>query len=207
MTHIPGPDRRHGILIRNQPYIQEPDTSAYGVFYPYCLFMAKYYGAGVDAYRDMSAADVLAGQFSYMLASNLDLYSSVMFARRASQGYGWGYVMPTRVRPSGVPITDQRVFGILNFANRGDFDSPSPSVTSTDLGWEWNVGVSWKLLENWGLHLRGAYWQPGKWFAYACIDKSVPNWTVPAPANNFGVNPDRSIDAVAGLELRIEGRL
>jgi hypothetical protein len=207
VTHIPGPDRRHGILIRSQPYIQEADKSAYGVFYPYCLLMAKYYGAGIDSYRDMSAADVLAGQFSYMFASNLDVYTSLMYARRASQGFGWGFVMPTRLRQSGEPITDSYVYGILNFANRGNFDTPSPTVENQDLGWEWNVGASWRLLENWNLHMRGAYWWPGSWFKYACIDKSVPGWTVPSPANNFGANPHRTIDPVAGLEIRIEARL
>lgn len=207
VTHIPGPERRHGILIRNQPFIQDPERSAYGVFYPYCILMAKYYGAGIDSYRDMSAADVLAGQVSYMLASNLDLYGSLMYARRASQGFGWGYVMPTRVRDSGDPITTGPVFGILNFANRGNFDSPSPTVPSRELGYELNIGVAWRLLENWNLHVRTAYWWPGTWFNYACIDKSVPGWTVPAAANNFGVNPNRVIDPVAGLELRIEARL
>ncbi len=126
LTHMPGPERRHGILIRKQPYIQEPARSAYGVFYPYCLLMAKYYLAGVDSFRDMSAADVVAAQFSYMLASNLDVYTSLMYARRASQGYGWGYVMPTRLNQSGEPITDSRVYGMLNFAERGNFDSALP---------------------------------------------------------------------------------
>jgi hypothetical protein len=207
LTHIPGPDKRHGILIRNQPYIQEPEESAYGVFYPYCLFMAKYYGAGINSYRDMSAADVLAGQLSYMLASNLDLYSSIMYARRSSQGFGYGYVVPTRLRQSGEPVTDPAVYGVLNFAERGSFDKPSPTIPDSDLGWEFNVGVSWRLLENWLLQMRGAYWQPGRWFNYAFIDKSVPGWTVPSPANDFGVNPYRTVDPVVGLELRIQARL
>ncbi len=41
---------------------------------------------------------------------------------------------------------------------------------------------------------------PGKWFSYACIDRSVPNWNL-AGAANFGTRPDRTIDPVIGGEF------
>jgi hypothetical protein len=194
--HMPGPDRRHGILIDKQPFIQEPEKSAYGVFYPYCLLMAKYYRAGVDSYRDMSASTVVAGQLRHMLASNLDIFSSITLAQRASFGYGHGYIRPNPVR-----------IGNVNFDNRGTFSDPSPSIPDNDLGWELNLGMAWKLLENWELSLRAAYWQPGKWFNFACIDKSVPNWDNPSSLNNWGTNPDRVIAPIMGLELYLNAKL
>jgi hypothetical protein len=194
--HMPGPDRRHGILIDKQPIMQEPEKSAYGVFYPYCLLMSKYYRAGVDSYRDMSASDVLAGQLSHMLASNLDIVTSMTVAWRASHGYGYGYVRPNPTNP-----------GDLSFGNRGTFADPSPSIPNSDLGWEFDVGVGWKLLQNWELSLRAAYWQPGKWFNFACIDKSVSNWNNPSSLNDWGTNPNRDIAPIMGIELYLNAKL
>jgi hypothetical protein len=49
------------------------------------------------------------------------------------------------------------------------------------------------------LDVSAAYWKPGKWFNYACIDKAVPGWDAPAAGNFWGVFPDRSIDPVIGV--------
>jgi len=194
--HMPGPDRRHGILIGKQPFIQDPARSAYGVFYPYCLMMAKYYRAGVDSYLDMSASDVVAAQLNYMLASNLDIVASVMLARRASYGYGYGYIRPNPDKS-----------GAVEFDHRGTFSVPDPSIPYNDLGWELDLGIGWKLLENWRLNLRAAYWQPGKWFNFACIDKSVASWDNPSPVNNWGTNPHRVIAPIIGIELYLNTNL
>ena len=196
LCHMPGPDRRHGILIDKQPFVQERERSAYGVFYPYCILMAKYYRAGVDSFRDISASDVIAGQLQYMVASNLDIVTSVMLARRSSYGYGYGYVRP-----------NPNSSGNVNFGERGTFSDPAPSIPYNDLGWELNLGIAWKLLENWELSLRAAYWQPGKWFNFACIDKSVSDWDNPSSLNNWGINPNRIIAPVRGIELYINAKL
>jgi hypothetical protein len=159
--------------------------------------MGKYYMAGVDSYRDMSASNVAAVRFDRMIASNLNIFGCVMKANRSSNGYSWGYVRP-----------DDTNFGYLNFGNRGSFNLPVPSVPDDDLGWEFNAGFVWKLLENWRIYARGAYWQPGKWFNYACIDKSVPGWdSEPPTSNNFGTNPNRTIAPIMGFELYLDARL
>jgi len=196
LCHMPGPDRRHGILIDRQPYVQQPEKSAYGVFYPYSILMAKYYRAGVDSYLDMSASDVLAGQLQYLVASNLDITSSIMLARRSSYGYGYGYVRP-----------NPDLSGNVDFGHRGTFIDPAPSIPVRDLGWEVGLGIGWRLLENWELILRTAYWQPGKWFNYACIDKSVSGWDVPSALNNWGTKADRVIEPVFGIELYLNAKL
>ena len=195
LAHMPGPDRRHGIIIDKQPYVQDRDKSAYGVFYPYCLLMAKVYRAGVNSFRDMSASNVVAGLIEYMPASNLSVYASLMYAHRASQGYSWGYIRPNPSRSA---------FGKINFRQRGSFDNPAPTIPDDDLGCEVDLGLRWNLLENWQLHCRGAYWQPGRWFNYACVDKSIPDWDEPSSQNNFGVNPNRTIEPIVGFELYLD---
>jgi hypothetical protein len=195
LVHLPGPDRRHGILIDKQPYVQEADKSAYGVFYPYCLLMAKVYRAGVNSFRDMSASDVVAAMVNYMPASNLEVFASLMYARRNCHGYSWGYVRPN---PSA------SAFGRLDFGQRGGFSDPAPAIPENDLGWEFNLGLTWQLLDQWQLRCRGAYWKPGGWFNYACVDKSVPNWNEPSLTNTFGINPSRTIDPVLGFGLYLD---
>jgi hypothetical protein len=198
LAHMPGPDRRNGILIDRQPFIQEQDKSAYGVYYPYCLLMAKVYESGVNSFRDMSDSNVAAGRLDYMLASNLEVYASLTYARRVSHGYTWGCIGPN---------TDPKAFGKVDFSRQTAVYVPAPSIPDRDLGWEVDVGVAWKLLEDWRIHCRGAYWNPGRWFNYACVDRSVPNWDKPSSANNFGVNPDRTIDPVLGFELYLDAAL
>jgi len=76
-----------------------------------------------------------------------------------------------------------------------------------------DAGVDWKLLEGLLLNVTAGYWQPGKWWNWACIDKADPNWNV-APAgiqaanvpSAWGVNPNRTIDPIWGLELKVSGQ-
>jgi len=147
----------------------------------------------------MSASDVAAVQVNYMVANNFDIVGSMMLARRASYGYGYGYVRPD-------PIDDPIKRGNVQFKHQGTFSNPDPSIPDTNLGWELNLGIVWKLLENWQLYLRGAYWQPGKWFNFACIDKSVSDWDDPTPQNNWGTNPDRTIAPIMGIELYLNSK-
>ena len=65
------------------------------------------------------------------------------------------------------------VTGAILSAPQNDFNQGSPSIPNDSLGWEVSVGVDWKLLENLTTRLRGAYWQPGGWFKYACVDKNL----------------------------------
>ncbi|MFA6223770.1 MAG: hypothetical protein WC647_15785 [Desulfomonilaceae bacterium] len=77
----------------------------------------------------------------------------------------------------------------------------SPSIPDTALEYEVDVGLAWKLLENWKVEAIVCRWQPGKWFSYACVDKSVPAWRTPTASNNYGTNPGRSIDAIMGVRV------
>jgi hypothetical protein len=65
------------------------------------------------------------------------------------------------------------------------------------------AGFIWELMDGWPVAVRFSYWQPGKWFNYACVDKGVPNWDIPSAANNWGVRPDRVIDPILGVEIQL----
>jgi opacity protein-like surface antigen len=131
----------------------------------------------------------------YALASNLNVFGSFLYATRVSHGYGWGFI-----KPAGVPGA---ITGAINFTPTGTFATPSPAIPDNSLGWEVDAGLNWNLLENWMLDVTAGYWQPGKWFNYACISKAVPGWDVPTAANNFGVSPDRSIGPVVAFVTRL----
>jgi hypothetical protein len=70
-----------------------------------------------------------------------------------------------------------------------------------NLGWEAQVGADWDLLEGLNFHALFSYWQPGKWFNYACIDRGVNDWDNPTQNNSWGINPDRQIDPILGAEI------
>lgn len=196
---LPGPDRRHGVLIDRQPFIQGPPQNdpqqAFGLFDPYSILLAYRFGAGVNSAAYLSDASVCAVKLDYALAANLIVEGSFLRAIRNSHGYAVGYVRPN--------VGGN--FGTVTYAEPpgSTFTNPAPSVPDRDLGWEAMAGVVWQLLHGWAVAARVSYWQPGRWFNFACVDKSVPNWDIPSAANNWGIRPDRVIDPVVGFELQL----
>ena len=195
---LPGPDRRNGVLIDRQPYFY--GFGNYGLFAPYSLLMCFYYGAGLDLFNlntdgFMNDASVLAMRLDYAVASNLNMFANFCWADRASpQGYGWGFM-----RPAATGSAVQ----FLNLSTINAASADAPSIPDNNLGWEINAGMDWQLLDKWVVRVIAGYWQPGRWFNYACIDKTVPNWDIPLPSNRFGINPDRVIDPVLGMKVRL----
>lgn len=193
---MPGPDRRHGVLIDRQPFIQDLPQQAFGLFDPYSILLAYRFGSGVDAPGHISDASIYALKLDYALAANLIVEGSFLRAFRNSHGYAVGYIRPN---------TAVGQFGNVVYLEPpgSTFTNPAPSIPERDLGWEVMGGIVWKLMESWAVAARASYWQPGKWFNYACIDKSVPNWDLPSPANNWGIRPDRTIDPVLAVEIQL----
>ncbi len=193
---LPGPDRRNGVLIDRQPYFY--GFGNYGVFRPYGLILNYNYGSGLGLYNlntdgYTNDASIFAVRLDYAVAANMHFWETFFWADRVSpNGYGWGFIRPAATG-SGVV-----------FQNIGTLNAPSvdaPSIPDNNLGWEVNAGVLWQLLEGWTMRITGGYWQPGRWFNYACIDKTVPNSDIPSAANRFGINPNRTIARVMGMEL------
>jgi hypothetical protein len=96
---------------------------------------------------------------------------------------------------------DTELRAYLEQQGRNPFTENVPAIPDRDLGWEVCAGVHWQLLNQFSVDLNFSYWRPGMWFGYACIDKSVPGWNNPSATNNWGINPDRTIDPIMGIEL------
>ena len=188
----PGPDRRNSTLIGKQSaaFVWHPTFDLflgnYDVFRPYSWLFTYNYGSGFNAYNlsldgYLRDAWFLGSRVDYAVAANLNVYGTFAWMERTSNGYGWG-----AISPSGAIFPSADLIFNINGA------SGSPNIPDRSLGWEVNAGFDWQLLEGFTVGFLAAYWQPGKWFNYACIDRSVPGWNVPTAANNFGTRPDKS---------------
>jgi len=207
----PGPDRRNGVLIGKQQaaFVWHPtfDTflGNYDVFRPYSFLLSYNYGSGFNAYNlsldgFMRDSYVLAARADYAVAANLNLFGTFMWAERTSNGYGWACIAPTDpLMPAQFVLAPNN--GNLQFAINGA--AGSPNIPDRALGWEIDTGFDWKLLEGFTTNFTLAYWVPGKWFNYACIDRSVPAWNVPAAANFFGTRPDKVINPILGGQVNM----
>jgi len=194
-----GPDRRNGRQI-NRNGLREPagqrgtSYANTGVFRPYSYVMVWSYGLGTHINGDsqegyVEDANIYAARVDHAVASNLNVYGSFFWADRVSKsGFGWGTIRP--VNTAG------------NVALTYAAQNGAPSVPDTNLGWEVDFGVDWKLLENFTLYTTFGYWRPGKWFNFACVDKAVPGWAT-AVAPTWGISPDRAIDPVWALEMKV----
>ena len=94
-SFMPGPDRRHGVYIDRQPFIQEDPQQAFGLFDPYSILLAYRFGSGVNAPAHISDASVYAVKLDYALAANLILEGSFLRAIRNTHGYAVGLSGPT----------------------------------------------------------------------------------------------------------------
>ncbi|MBI4962690.1 MAG: hypothetical protein HY913_05375 [Desulfomonile tiedjei] len=203
----PGPDRRNAALIDKQSaaFVWHPSFDLflgnYDVFRPYSWLFTYNYGSGFNAYNlsldgYLRDAWVLGGRADYAVAANLNLFGTFIWAERTSNGYGWGGIAPNNVSPIPATFIPD---GNLRFAINGA--AGSPNIPDRALGWEMDFGADWQLLEGLTFGFLAAYWQPGRWFSYACIDRSVPGWDAPAAANNFGTRPGKKIDAIFGGQV------
>jgi hypothetical protein len=204
----PGPDRRNGTLIGKQPalFVRHPDYDRtlgnHVLFKPYSWLLARDYGSGLNAYGlsgwgYMRDAFVLAARLDYAVAANLNVCLSYMRAERTSNGYSWGCIGPNAGRGAFSRTPDGNID--LNLNRYPD----SPNIPDASLGWEIMGRIDWKLLEQWLFTVNVAYWQPGAWFSYACIDRSVPGWETGTTANLFGTKPMKAIDPVIGGEFAL----
>ena len=187
--------------------VQADPYSNTSVFRPYSYLMAYSYSMGntrgaADTREGwVSDASFYAARLDYAVAANLNVYGSFAWAERFSKsGYTWGFIYPTATATTAI------TYGQTTMANSTVAGAnAAPSIPDTALGWEVDGGVDWKLLEGLTLRTTVAYWQPGKWFAYACQDKSVPGWGADNTALNWGTRPGKTIDPIFGVDFKLEG--
>jgi hypothetical protein len=229
-----GPDRRNGstfginqggfidhvnpTFLNPNPRLASQADANTGVFRPYSLMMV--YGYGLGAYINVDAgngfaddASIIAARLDYAIAANLNVWGTFFWADRVGNGYGWGYLSPllTTAAVWAANPTGQ-IIGHYRGSNIPGSASVAPNIPDNNLGWEVTTGFDWKLLENLTATGTFAYWQPGKWFNYACINKDVAGWDVQNSIDivagtpgtfPFGVNPDRTIDPLWAMELKL----
>lgn len=224
--YVPGPDRRGGVLIDKQPVrvdpyqrdfdalMWDPDLGNNGLFGPYSMIFVTSYASGVGAYDrsgsgQLADATMLAARFDYAIAANLNIFATGMKAWRNSKAYGWGYIQPTLAR--GVPVNPfsntqtttvgqgSITYGVPRYVGR----EAAPNIPDNDLGWEINAGLSWDLISGFNLNATGGFWQPGRWFNYACVDRSVQDWDAKQPEMRWGIKPNRVIDPIYGFQFML----
>lgn len=203
---VGGPDRRHGIRIDRQGDIRFlSQFSSVTLFKQYSLILSYTYGGGNNSITTdsrhgyMTDANCFGLRLDYAVASNLNVFGSFFTASRISHGYGWGFIRPRYCDTCAPP----RFTGNVQYDEADNFSGANPAIPDGSLGYELDWGFGWKLLENYTLSSTFGLWQPGKWFNYACVDRSVNNWKTPGTENDFGARSGRAIDPVFGMELTL----
>jgi len=224
-----GGDRRLGFQIDRNGIVDSDAFSNTGLFRPYSYLMVYSYGLGhfidsTSGYGYAEDASIYAARADYSIAANLNIYGSFFWADRATRsGFGWGCIQPriwgyTGATAVTVPVvspdgTVDPPFGDGS-VNMGFGRNGAPNIPDTNLGYEIDAGFAWKLLEGLSFNATFAYWVPGKWWKYACVDKAIPGWgliaAVPLGAATnlpatWAVNPNRAIDSVWGMQFVLTG--
>jgi len=232
-AYATGPDRRAGRLIDRQGSFENGVLLGNStVFEPYSNLMVLSYGTGAGAIgifdrkgNFMDAAG-MGARIDYAVAANLNVYMSGFWAQRAGHGYGWGVHRPlfnwnvmtpgatqaegytSMDNPANLPVRAWSLFGANTRYNWNDATASAraaPAIPDNDLGWELGAGFDWKLLEGFNIRADFSLWRPGKWFNYACIDRSVVGWQQDHDQDtNWGINPDRTIDPIFYHKIQLK---
>lgn len=221
-------DRQPALLTTNRIFFEyNKHLTNTGVLRPYSMLMVTGYGGGLNSIsksRDghLNDANVLAARLDYAVAANLNTFASCFWAERQSKGYGWGLIRPIPILgvlytppigPAGFGLVQPPVVALNNIIQNliGAGGVPfipglrPPAIPDSSLGIEVDAGFDWQVLDGYTVSGTFGYWRPGKWFNYACVDKSNPGgWFIASPGNNWGVrDSNRYIDAILGAEISL----
>ncbi len=121
---------------------------------------------------------MLASRIDYAVAANLNMFGSFLWAERTAHGYAWGFLRPNYTATAGRTVSSGNVVDTVTWTPSLTYKqhAGAPNIPDTALGWEATTGFNWQLLDRLTLGGLVSYWQPGKWFNYACIDRSIPGW-------------------------------
>jgi hypothetical protein len=232
-AYFMGPDRRQGIWTSHNSFgfIANANVSNnYALFYPYSYLLGFTYASGLNFRNALGEggftdATVVASRLDYAVAANLNWYGSFLWAWRNSGGWPFGVLTIQETIAAGAPLASTNLVnwfglqaGLGPFAAGAPQNIPAgigtraPNIPDNNLGWELTTGVDWKLLEGLTMNMRAAYWQPGEWFKFACVDRSLIAGAAAASnaagvliptlgdgaaiGSSWAVNPGKSIDPI-----------
>ncbi len=156
---------------------------------------ATSYTLGVDENGQLVDAFAFAARLDYAVAANLNIWGSYMWASRTEKN-GW---LAGSKNADGTIITTWNASEAQLWKHTAMPGSPAtgpggvnPYVDDAYLGWEAQLGVDWKLLENMSVFSRYAYWQPGPWFdqAYQVVGPKPGGSVGPTYSNGTQNNND-----------------
>jgi hypothetical protein len=175
-------------VARGNPKIYTPWSVNYQALEPYEYLMFNVYGGGnnggwnalditfvAEDHGMMSDAYAFAGRVDYALAANLNIWASGIWAHRleAAGTYFGQYTSdgtlcydPTRSAANGLGAGIVTAQAFYNNAGRA-WGVGADYVSNGFIGYEFDAGLDWKLLEGLTVKTRYAYWQPGDWFKEA----------------------------------------
>ncbi len=219
--HRPGNDRRFGMPNDSVGRAELGLASLAGtnVTKPYSFILGWTYGSGSGAFDSnlhgyFNDATVVAARLDYAVAANLNLWGSALYAERATKsGWSFGCLSPHAasqalpysgvVAPTSVSVVAPGVAATNSNGRLVPTNNTSqfcPNIPDPSLGYEFGVGMNWKLLEGYTWNLQGNYWMPGGWFNYATRDRSSAFYNVATPtAGDFGTKPGKTIDSVVAV--------
>ena len=147
----------------------------------------------------MGDAYCLAVRLDYAAAANLNLWGSYMWAHRVEKN---GFFAGGKSQYGGTGTTTVALAQTWRATYMGGGGNQNPYVDDGYLGWEANLGANWKLLENFSVNTRYAYWQPGPWFNEAYQVVGISNGTPSGTDNLTGAYlSDRS--AIQAFECSV----
>ncbi|MEW6349529.1 MAG: hypothetical protein AB1646_10745 [Thermodesulfobacteriota bacterium] len=216
--HRPGADRRFGMPNDSQGRAELglASLAGTGVTLPYSRILGYTYGSGVGAFDAnlkgyFNDATVVAARLDYAVAANLNIWGSALYAERATvSGWSFGCLSPHAtavplaaysgvtpptalwaVTPGGATTSGGRLVPTNNTS------ALCPNIPDPSLGYEFRLGMNWKLLEGYTWNLDANYWMPGGWFNYATRDRSSIFYNTLNPAaGDFGTRPSKTLDSV-----------
>jgi hypothetical protein len=173
----------------------------------YLMYYMYGAGDGWDAagYGQPTNFHHLGGRLDYAIAANLNL--SVVYA------YAWRD-QPTAYRLGGNYRVGAQAWTNedIRLAQLGTFRGHAVPDSAREIGWEVDLGINWKLLENLSWDTTLAYWKPGPWWSFAypntahlyvvnIVPNANPNTAAGEAAATFGIG--REINALFSAETRL----
>ncbi len=143
----------------------------------------------------------VGSRWDYAVASNLNISVTGAYAWRdqpTAYTFGGDYQKGMR------PYTNA---DLLAFQTGASTRRPVPD-SAREIGWEIDLGMNWKLLENLTWNTTFAWWQPGNWWQNAFPNTAhiyrlglVPNTNTSEAIATF--NPGRAIDPLIAVETNL----